>query len=110
MVESGEKGQTIRKKRKYQTKPGMIAYLYTGMRTKNCRKLGTGMIRDVNDIKIVNDCRVVIDGVVFTDQELFYALAKADGFSSWEAFVWFFETQYGLPFEGEIIKWELKNG
>ena len=110
MVESGQKTQTIRKIRKYPTKPGQIAYLNTGMRTKNFRRLGFGTILDVNDIKIVNDRRVVIDGVVFTDQELFYALAKADGFSSWDAFVWFFETHYGLPFKGEIIKWRLLDG
>ena len=39
-VESGIKLQTIRAKRKNPIKEGETLYLYTGMRTKKCRKLG----------------------------------------------------------------------
>lgn len=47
MVESGEKTQTIRKVRKYPTKPGQVIYLNVGMRTKHFRRLGFGMIESV---------------------------------------------------------------
>ena len=110
MVESGRKTQTIRKVRKYPTKPGQIAYLNTGMRTKHFRRLGFGMILDVNDFKIVNDWGFVIDDVVFTDPEALRLMASCDGFNSWESFVKFFKNHYGLPFDGEIIKWRLLDG
>lgn len=42
MIESGDKRQTIRAKRKdcRDPKEGQTLYLYTGMRSKGCRKLG----------------------------------------------------------------------
>ena len=39
LIESGEKRQTIRSQRKQPIKVGDLLYLYTGQRTKNCRKL-----------------------------------------------------------------------
>ncbi len=38
-VLDGSKSNTIRSRRKHPAKPGDILYLYTGLRTKHCRKL-----------------------------------------------------------------------
>ena len=112
MVESGQKTQTIRKVRKHPTKPGQIAYLNTGMRTKNFRRLGIGMIESVTPFKLRSERHFKV-GDQFYYPEHFgngRKLAKKDGFKDWESFVEFFKTHYGLPFEGEIIKWRLLDG
>ena len=41
LIETGAKQQTIRSPRKRHTQPGEAMQLYTGMRTKACRKLVT---------------------------------------------------------------------
>lgn len=51
-VERGEKRQTIRARRKIRPKIGQIAYLYTGARTKACRKLGESKIICVREVCI----------------------------------------------------------
>ena len=33
------------------------------------------------------------------------AIAKADGFGSWEEMLDWFEKTHGLPFEGLLIRW-----
>lgn len=116
MVESGKKTQTIRKVRKYPTKPGQTIYLYAGMRTKRCRKLGEGEIISVEKIEITNLSYFKFGE--YPDIQWFDAkeddaglmLAKADGFEDWESFVEFFKIRYGLPFQGELIKWRLIDG
>ena len=51
-VESGEKLQTIRARRKRPFKRGDRLYHYTGMRTKSCRKLGESTCVIAMDIVI----------------------------------------------------------
>lgn len=101
LVESGHKTQTIRKT--LRGKVGDTVYLYTGQRTKNCRKLGEGRIVLIQAIKIRRQ------GVYFGNTLLpgkeHDELAAADGFSSCtEMFDWF-EKQHGLPFDGFLYKW-----
>lgn len=110
-VESGEKTQTIRKKRKRPTVVGDIMYNFTGMRTKHCRRLGEDPVISVEDF-FLPDNEVFRIGddydhawFIAEEDDAGLMLAKADGFNSWEDFVKFFEAQHGLPFEGEIIKW-----
>ena len=104
-IEKGIKRQTIRPRRKRPTRPGDILYLFTGMRTKACRKLCNALCRDVLPIDIFEDV------VVLNGQELeglaHLALAKADGFETIEVFHGFFRRQYGLPLvdKMELIKW-----
>jgi hypothetical protein len=114
LVESGEKRQTIRQTDK-GAKPGDTAYLYTGQRTKQCRKLGEGRITAVLEILIsrfddgiffarvmqINETQVWLVG-----KEL-DSLAIADGFSGGEEMVAWFEKQYGLPFFGYLHEWKL---
>lgn len=113
LVESGEKRQTIRQTDK-GAKPGDTAYLYTGQRTKQCRKLGEGLILSVLPIEIGKHAcgepyATVTDGMKLMHivHEDFYGLAIADGFANGEEMVAWFEARYGLPFLGYLHEWEL---
>lgn len=103
-VKSGEKCQTIRKKRKRSTKSGELLFLYTGMRTKDCVKLCNVICKSVQEIFIVGNCGISVDGIWLNNREI-DNLAKEDGFSGVSSFLDFFDSQYDLPFSGEIIKW-----
>jgi len=104
-VESGEKLQTIRALRKdgRDPKPGDTLFLYTGMRTKACRKLKEATAIKVHDISI-KDVGVFVDGESLNFKER-KALALADGFSCTKDFRNFFTMTHGIPFTGKIIKW-----
>lgn len=115
LVESGQKRQTIRQTDK-GAKPGATAYLYTGMRTKGCRKLGEGTITDVLPIQIGrNGCGEPYATIVGPDgvsrwvvHDDLAALAAADGFSNAAEMTQWFDRQYGLPFAGYLHQWELR--
>ena len=107
LVESGAKRQTIRHPRKIPFKVDDPLQLYTGMRTKNCRKLGEAKCTAVK--KILLTCTsierlVIIDGDVLGIGGK-HTFARADGFANIiEMFDWF-EKTHGLPFDGVLIKW-----
>lgn len=102
-VESGAKRQTIRAIRKTPFKTGDILYLYTGMRTRSCRKLGEAKALEVIPVEITTRT-MRINGVLQLDQDS-EKIAKEDGFDSFfDMMHWFFHT-HGLPFEGQLIKW-----
>lgn len=108
-VESGEKTQTIRGTRKRHARPGERMQTYTGMRSKECRKLiSDPLCKSVTPITI-ESCqgwhRVRVNGLHLTDRQI-KALAIADGFETVEEFIEFFKSNHGLPFEGVLIKWE----
>jgi hypothetical protein len=106
-VESLIKRQTIRAKRKHLVKPGDHLYLYTGMRTKHCRKLGEGFCLSVQDILFEMDSfyvNIYVDNQKLSLIEAF-ELAQADGFSTIPEFVTFFYKNHGFPFNGDLIKW-----
>ena len=102
-VEAREKRMTIRK-----TKRGNVGdkvQLYTGMRTKACRKLveeDPVLIR-VEPIVIAEN---KIGGVAWGNQ---HHLAKKDGFDTLAAFRDYFRQTYGLPFTGFVHVWEWPN-
>ena len=98
-VESGEKRQTIRAYRKdgLDPKVGDTLYLYTGMRTKQCRKLGEVKCKSVEPIYLS------WEGCDFTIHQERWA--TNDGFDSFTHMLDWFEKTHGLPFEGLIIKW-----
>jgi len=81
-VERGEKSQTIRAPRKdgRHAKVGDALQLYTGMRTKQCRKLRDAKCHDVCPILIDENGRFWS----FHPQELHDLdyVARADGFAS----------------------------
>ena len=120
LVESGKKRQTIRRTSK-GAKVGDTAYLYTGQRTKHCRKLGEGVITDVRAVTIGREkhgkAYAIIAMQRFPENEwtriatgaTLNALARADGFANGDEMVAWFEDKYGLPFDGYLIQWELKD-
>lgn len=110
----GMKRQTVRGGRKRHARPGEIIQLYTGMRTRHCRKLGNARCIQVRPIAVhVSDAavEVVIEGkaLSFSELELFVGL---DGFSSMFDFVTFWNEQrpHEHPIEslvdGHLILWE----
>jgi len=108
-VESGEKKQTIRALRKDGRPSATVGgplMLYTGMRTKVCRKLKDAVCKSVSPVLIKEygpGIEVFIDGAMILNTHDF---AKADGFKSEVEFFDFFEKTHGLPFEGVLIEWD----
>ena len=105
-VESGEKLQTIRARRQDGRDPvaGQTLYLYTGMRTKGCRKIGEVICKETQQITIEENGMIIIGThqLCVGEEE---NLARADGFKSAAQFRDFFRDTHGLPFHGLIIKW-----
>jgi len=110
-VESGEKRQTIRAHRKdgrIPAKRGDTLALYTGMRTKACRKLIDATCTAVLPIEIQSAVVRIGDGCIRfgEDGRDLDEFARADGFSDWfEMSSWFLKT-HGTPFSGHLIRWE----
>jgi len=119
LVESWEKRQTIRANGKRRhARPGDALQLYTGQRTKHCRKLiadnpicyevvpirmqKVSVHEDTSYILRIGCIRIDVDGQIIAPMQV-HQLAKADGFESTEKFLAFFADR--LPFEGVIIKW-----
>lgn len=115
-VESGKKTQTIRKAGKRNPpKVGDALQLYTGMRTKSCRKLADVICTDIRVIKIVPKFGEVLlrlaDGinwVIIDSKHNLHQLALDDGFNSEEEFFAYFEkdTDENDMFHGHLIRWE----
>lgn len=109
-VESGRKRQTIRPLRKRPIKPGDKLYLYTGQRTKHCRKLGEAVCISVEPMRITAEApqlrafgyRTVVGWIDVAPKDGF---ARADGLSSWDEMREWFANRYGLPFEGVLVRW-----
>jgi len=111
-VERGIKTNSIRPDRKNPIKIGDTLYLYTGMRTKQCRKLGEGICTKIEDIMIdfileVGAPIILLDGHGLAETSC-EVLARKDGFRNAYDFCMFFEKQYNLPFCGKLFTWELK--
>jgi hypothetical protein len=109
-VEMGKKRQTIRAKRKTRPKPGQIAYLYTGARTKSCRKLGEAEIVEVSPILIGSKGLIInygedIGECIENKPQDLDCFAREDGFKDWSEMRDWSAKTHGLPFEGDLIKW-----
>ena len=110
LVESGEKRQTIRAKgKRTHAQPGAALQLYTGMRTKVCRKLVNPdpvctEVLDVYMYEAGGECFMQVGGKVTFAHEV-AEIARADGFATREEFFQFFRTTHGMPFHGVLIKW-----
>lgn len=115
MVEKGKprwKRQTIRKKRKRLFKEGDIVYLYTGLRTKKCRKLGETFCTGVQTIKMyLNRSEPLILRWTGEDwnqlgKKESKTLAFDDGFKSTEEmWTWFQKTHGKEEQEFQVIEW-----
>jgi len=105
LVEAGEKHQTIRAYRKdgRDPKTEQTLYLYTGQRTKSCRKLGEVICKTVKQISIQGSAITLgVNRLSFKQEN---ELAKADGFDCFLDFMEFFHKTHGLPFHGLLITW-----
>ncbi len=109
-VEAGRKRQSIRAKCRF--KVGDTAHLFTGMRTKQCRRLGKGIVTDVLPVTIsrVETARYSKPVVTVDGRELAlsaaHMLAMDDGFTRLGEMEQWFAQQHGLPFAGWLIKWD----
>ena len=108
-VETHEKRQTFRPKRKHPIKQGDVLYLYTGMRTKQCRKLRTTVCIDTVPGTInEHSMSLLTDGgtlEVWPEGTPLNWFAWKDGFNKWTEMRDWFKKRYGLPFEGVLISW-----
>ena len=102
-IREGRKCQTIRSLRKVLFKTGDLLYLYTGMRTKNCTKLGEAKASEVLPV-LINKWRIEVDGKTLTHREC-DEFAKEDGFEDWVKMKVWFLNNHGFPFSGQLIKW-----
>lgn len=101
---SGEKCSTIRRDAgKRNPQPGDALHLFTGMRTKECRKLAEVECDKVQSITI-REGGIVLGGNALSEQKQ-WILAQRDGLMHLEDFFAFFRTHYGLPFTGVYVKW-----
>jgi len=104
-VESGAKRQTIRAKRKYPIKKGDKLFLWWKQRSSERAKLGEAICTSVQDVTIeVKWVRVgdlLISGDIALDR-----FAIADGFDNFGYMIDFFSDTHGLPFTGDLIKWD----
>lgn len=104
-VEALTKRQTVRRRRLdgRDPKPGQTLYLYTGLRSKDCRKIGEHVCTRVEPVKV--EWNELVIGAFSQDWEKREAFAKADGFSCWREFAAFIGATHGLPFEGIVVHW-----
>lgn len=101
-IQSGVKTQTIR--RSARCKTGDELQLFTGQRTKACRKIGTATCAICEPITIADDYISV--GMFRLPSGDAAHMAKIDGFQSLAAMRGWFRDRYGdLPFAGYRIMW-----
>ena len=103
LIENGRKRQTIRKTRKRPFRAGDTLYLFTGMRTAQCRRLGAHPCLSVHDIAIGRN-HIEVDGRMLTPAEI-TELAQSDGFTSPGELLAFFRREHDLPLVGQLIRW-----
>lgn len=119
-VATGRKHQTIRAQGKRRhARPGDRVQLYTGMRTKSCRKLVDpdpvctsaepvfleSVVGKIPGTVPLCPLRIWVNGRHPAPEES-EAIARADGFASIQEMHDWFKQSHGLPFHGVLIKWE----
>lgn len=108
LVAAGHKRQTIRAHRKRHARPGEPVQLYTGMRTRHCRKLISPdpICLSVASVDLdIEGARFKIAGQPWYDMTEAFALA--DGFQNIDAMLAFWRQNHGAEmFHGVMIQWE----
>ncbi len=101
-VERGEKRQTIRREgKRVHAKPGDKVQLYTGMRTKNCRKLGEAVCTYSGYVGL-RETGLTLGSLPHITADQF---ARLDGFAHFDDMLDWFRDTHGLPFIGRLIQW-----
>lgn len=102
-VERGEKRQTIRRSKKCEA--GDTLQLYTGQRTKACRKLRDAVCKDVTYVGLT--ARGVTLGNTSRFPRDIDDFARLDGFADYaEMWAWFSARYDTNSFTGYVIRWE----
>ena len=107
-VEDGTKRHTVRRMAKRPIKPGDKLCLFTGMRTKQCRRLMDTVCTDVQNIRITAGYGCWIDGNPLTGVEA-DTFARNDGLAEFDELADWIGKNYGLPFDGVVIHWAYNN-
>lgn len=104
-VKSGRKKHTIRAKRKKPIKVGDTLYMFYGMRTKYCTRIGQAVCTKVEQITIYQNGLCYVNGKRLTlrDRD---DLAYRDGFENYFEMLGFWIDNNTLPFKGDIIHWQ----
>lgn len=109
MILNHRKRHTIRPRRKRPTRPGDTLYLYTGLRTKNCKFISEETCEAVDPIVIDPEEKMItLNGVQLIGPEKKEFIYR-DGFDEQEDFFSFF-TRYPdevLEHDLECIYWIL---
>ncbi len=108
-IQSGAKRQTIRADRRRHVRSGETIQIYTAMRTKQCRLVGTAICICVDPITInvQGSCITLKDRVLQPLVDL-NDFARSDGFEDWPAMRRFWEANHpDQPvFSGVLIRWD----
>lgn len=102
---NGSKTQTIRRFRKRPIKIGERLYLFTGMRTKQCERIGQAICTHRYVVKI-NRKGIDYGSNVVRDPAILDALAKMDGFNNWDDMRRWWILNNDLPFKGHLYMWD----
>jgi len=119
----GRKGGTIRAPRRRRlgagagpradtgghARPGETLYLYTGMRTKQCRKIAEKTCLAVEPVRLdfLRD-RITVGGIAFWSLHALHLFARFDGFETYPDMANFWRETHGsggMDFEGWHIRW-----
>lgn len=105
-VADGRKTQTIRAPRKRHARPGETLQLYTGMRTKQCRKLREVVCDSVRAIDLDFSANTItIEGIgVLSNPAALDHIATKDGFANWAEMKTFWPD--ATHFSGVLILWD----
>lgn len=98
-IKQGTKTQTIRQT--IRCKEGDILQLYTGMRTKQSKKLKDVVCEYIYPITITED-KLISRRTQLTQKKDLNNFARKDGFKDYEELKAFFKAHYGLPFSGYV--------
>ena len=107
-VADGSKHFTIRQLRKKPIKKGETLQLYTGLRTKQARKLRDAVCKHVWEIKIENkksEFLFWLDNKQLSSKKV-KDISNKIGFDSIENWIEYFKEKYKFPFKGQLIEWE----
>lgn len=100
------KTTTIRKMRKRPFKKGDRLFLFSGLRTPHCERLGETRCLKVEDFQIAFENEIpkgfYVDGKLLSDADS-NAIAIDDGFKGWREMIEWFKKTHGLPFIGQRI-------
>jgi hypothetical protein len=105
-IKSGAKFRTCRRitsTRRF--KAGDELALYTGQRTAQCELIGRAICVAVRRVLIRRESIVIYDPLESMGSLL--DIARSEGCESWKHFVETIDEIYGLPFNGQMIEWQL---